>query len=111
MSGSVTTSKTRTTQSGKVELEIVRKTGVESGKFDQGQEILRRAGVQTGAANTVTVRLYDRDGLGADAWEGVVTVNWSEQGGEASALDVVKVTLESSGSRVEIDNPNAPAGP
>jgi hypothetical protein len=81
-----------------------RKRGISAHAFDAGQEVLKAAHDKFGAAGVVRVRWYDRDG-GPEAYEGFAQVQWSEDGGNASALDGVSVTLTGQGARTTIVNP------
>lgn len=72
---------------------------------DPGQKVLRLAHDQVGAAGTVRVRWYDRNGHGSEAFEGFAFVEWSDDGGNTTALSTVSVTLMGQGVRTPITNP------
>lgn len=85
---------------------LIRKYGTLTSAYDPGQEILRTASDKFGTAGLVEVRWYDRDG-GDEAYEGTASVQWEPSGGDASALDIVNVTLLGQGKRIVITNPAA----
>lgn len=85
---------------------ISRKVGAVSGTYDPGQEKIRAAHDQFGAAGLVQVRWYDREG-GPEAYTGYAHVGWEPQGGGPDALDTVNVTLTGQGKRTTITNPAA----
>ncbi|HJQ00080.1 MAG TPA: IPT/TIG domain-containing protein [Jatrophihabitans sp.] len=87
-------------------LKLIRKKGVTSNVYDPGQETLRLASNEFGGAGVVRVRWYERDG-GGEAWEGYAQVQWSEDGGNSTALSTVSVTLSGQGARTPITNPAA----
>ncbi|MFJ2017247.1 phage tail tube protein [Streptomyces nodosus] len=92
-----------------VELSLVHRAHPETGAFNTAQEALRRASVKFGAGSYVRVRYFDRNGAD-DAYQGEALVKWEPDGGDADALDTVKVTLTGSGPLAEIENPAANGG-
>jgi hypothetical protein len=72
---------------------------------DPGQKVLRLAHDQVGAAGTVLVQWYDRNGHGSEAYQGSALVQWDDDGGATSALSTVSVTLMGQGVRTPIVNP------
>lgn len=87
-------------------LKLGRKKGVTSNVYDPGQEAIRLASNRFGGSGIVRVRWYERDG-GGEAWEGFAQVQWSEDGGNSTALSTVSVTLSGQGARTAITNPAA----
>lgn len=85
-------------------VKLMRKKGIGSGAYDPGQEALRAAQDQFGAAGVVRVRWYNRNG-GSEAYEGYANVAWTEDGGNTTALGSVTCTLTGSGARTVIANP------
>lgn len=99
-------SQAKTGMAWTLETKLVRKAGLTSGNYDPGQEVLRAAANSFGAAGTVHVRWFDRQG-GPEAYEGFATVSWAPDGGGSTALDTVTVTLTGQGRRNDIANPAA----
>jgi hypothetical protein len=85
-------------------VKLARKAGISSGSYDAGQEALRAAHDKFGSAGVVRVRWYDRDGT-TEAYEGYANVEWTEDGGNMSAVDTVSCVLTGNGSRSTITNP------
>ncbi|MEU0033168.1 hypothetical protein AB0M86_45445 [Streptomyces sp. NPDC051639] len=77
--------------------------------FNAAQEKLRLAAEAFGAAASVHVRWYDREGRD-EAYEGYALVGWERDGTATDDLDSVKVTLTGKGKRTKIDNPLATEG-
>jgi hypothetical protein len=73
---------------------------------DPGQAVIRAAYDQFGTDGLVRVRWYDRNGTD-EAYEGYAQVQWSEDGGDATQLSMVSVTLTGQGARTTIVNPLA----
>jgi hypothetical protein len=103
------TSEVKTAQAWTLELTLIRKVGLTSNTYDPGQEKLRLAAFEFGAANIVHVRWYDRNGL-PEAYEGFASVSWAEEAGEPTALSTATATLSGQGKRTNITNPTPPAG-
>lgn len=76
--------------------------------YPASQEFLRGA---ADAGETVEVRWYERGIPTGEAYSGTALVQWEPQGGEASGLAVVNVTLLGQGERLEIAHPEAPPPP
>lgn len=89
-----------------VTAKLLRKIGVESSIYDPGQEALRAKSGKTGAAGLIPIRYYDKNG-GPEAYQGLVSVGWSPDGGDTTALDTVTCTLKGNGDRHDIANPAA----
>ncbi|MDQ1738105.1 MAG: hypothetical protein QOH56_4356 [Pseudonocardiales bacterium] len=85
-------------------VKLGRKKGLTTGGYDPGQEVLRAAQDQFGAAAVVRIRWYDRN-KGPEAYEGFAQVQWNEDGGSTSALGGVTCTLTGNGQRTLITNP------
>ena len=73
---------------------------------DPGQAVIRAAYDKFGSDGVVRVRWYDRNGT-VEAYDGFAQVQWSEDGGDATALSMVSVTLTGQGARNVITNPLA----
>lgn len=85
-------------------LVVKRGQGATSGAYDPGQEALRALQDQTGAAGAIQARWYDRS-AGPEAYTGTGIVTWEPQGGNATAADIVNVTIIGQGARTLITNP------
>lgn len=72
--------------------------------FDPGQELVRAAQLQFGAAARVYVRWYDRNG-GPEAFSGFAVVGYSASQTGVDALDEVTITLTGDGVLAAISNP------
>lgn len=99
-------SQTKTLLSWSLATTVKRGKGVESGTYDPGQEILRRAAESFGAAGVVNVRWYDRDG-GEEAYSGDAEVSYANSGDSPTALAMADITLTGKGARQPITNPAA----
>lgn len=90
-----------------LELKVIHRTGVDGVTFNAVQEHLR---VKSEASDALTgeahVRWYDRSGVG-EAWEGRCLVEWTPEGGNGGARDIVTVKLSGQGARAAITNPNS----
>lgn len=71
---------------------------------DPGQKILRLASVQGGSDALVDMQWFDRNG-GSEAYQGTGIVQWSDDGGDGTALSTVSVTIMGRGPRLTIANP------
>lgn len=71
---------------------------------DPGQKILRLASVEGGSDALVDMQWYDRNG-GEEAYQGTGIVQWSDDGGDGTALSTVSVTVMGRGPRTTITNP------
>ncbi|MFB7461716.1 phage tail tube protein [Streptomyces sp. NPDC056188] len=89
-----------------LEATLLHRAHPETGAFNPVQEALRKAAVRFGSGSYVRVRYYDRNGAD-DAYEGLALVKWEPDGGDADAVDTVKVTFTGSGPLTEIANPAA----
>lgn len=72
--------------------------------FDAGQELIRQAQLQFGAAARVYVRWYDRNG-GPEAFSGYAVVGYTPAQTGVDDLDAVTVTLTGDGILSTITNP------
>jgi len=107
-------SSTVTANAWSLELKVGRKTTVaDATAYDPGQEVLRLASRQTGAANRVKVRWYEMEpgGPRVEAYEGFATVTWSPDGGGMDATSTVTVTLTGQGKPVSITHPDTATTP
>lgn len=100
------TSQTRTGQSWALEVKCARKASGEGSdlKYDEGQEIIRKASDQFGIDGTVLVRWYNRNG-GDEAYQGRAMAGFTDDGGSTTALSTATVTLTGTGARKRIENP------
>ncbi|WP_053913660.1 phage tail tube protein [Streptomyces sp. TP-A0875] len=92
-----------------LEATILHRAHPETGVFSPVQVKLRKASAKFGSGSYVRVRYYDRNGAD-DAHEGLALVKWEPDGGDADAVDTVKITFTGSGPLTEIPNPAADAG-
>jgi hypothetical protein len=99
-------------------LKVARKaTAASATIYDPGQEAIRAAANNTGAANSVEIRWYEMnvDSTGAvvgpkvEAWQGYAVVSWGEDGGAMDALDSASVTMNGRGARTAITHPESVA--
>lgn len=97
-------SETKTLLKWSLEVKVGRKTGVTTGNYDPGQEVLRTKSDQFGAAGTAHIRWYDRF-AGPEAYTGFASVSWEPEGGETKDLDLVTIKLMGNGKRTTITNP------
>lgn len=91
------------------EVKVARKTTAsDATAYDPGQEILRIASNKQGVENRVHIRYYEMTpgGPRVEAWEGYVSVEWAEDGGNMEATDTVTVKLSGQGKRVAIAHPD-----
>ncbi|WGH93876.1 hypothetical protein QDX21_03495 [Auritidibacter ignavus] len=98
------TSQEKTMQGWSLQLGMISKMDTESNALDKGQQVLQDAHDKFGSDSMIECRWYERDG-GDEAYEGVATVQWEPQGGSATDLRTVNVTLQGNGGRRHIDNP------
>lgn len=98
---------TKTAQAWEVEVTFNRKASPDSTVYSPVHEKLRTVFFAYGEDSKVQVRFYDRNGL-PEAYSGKALVTWEPQGGEATALDQVQVTLTGTGALSMITNPVAP---
>lgn len=98
-----------TAQAWSCSLKVSRKTvdGAPT-TYDPGQEELREASQSMGVANTREVRFYEMEPSGprVEAYQGLVAVSWSPDGGAMDALDLVSVALTGQGKRNAIAHPS-----
>lgn len=103
-------SQTTTANAFAIETKVKRAvTAALATAYDPGQEKLRAASALTGIGNRVHVRWYEMEPNGprVEAYEGYVTVSWSDDGGGMDALSTVTVTLTGQGKRLSITHPAA----
>lgn len=95
-----------------VELSLIHRTGPDGTTWNPVQERLRTAAeANDTATGEVQVRWYDRNGRSGGNYQGWVLVDWTPEGGEPGARDVVNVVLHGQGQRQEIPNPLADLTP
>lgn len=85
------------------------KPGSNPVQYDDGQELLRQAGRNTGVENSVYIRLYEMEPNGprVEAYSGYAAVMFSEDGGGMDALSMASFTLTGQGALEEILHPDA----
>lgn len=105
------TSATKTALTFGVELKLVRRVAPgDDTSYDTGQQRLRTLAKTLGASGVGYFRVYDREG-GAEAWTFFAEVNWEPDGGSATDLEKVTVTLRAKGAPTEITNPDTTSPP
>lgn len=79
--------------------------------YSPGQEALRAVAKNMGAANRAEIRIYEmeEDGPRTEAYDGYVTVAWSEDGGSQEALATISITLTGQGKLNSITHPDGAA--
>jgi hypothetical protein len=97
----------KTLQSWEVAATFNRRINDQTLVFNDAHEALRTTAFASGSASKIGVRFYDRNGL-PEAYQGKALVEWEDQGGEATALGQVSVTLTGDGALSMIDNPLSP---
>jgi hypothetical protein len=89
-----------------LDLKVIHRTATDGVTFNAVQEHLR---VKSEASDAFTgeahVRWFDRSGTG-EAWEGRCLVDWTPDGGNGGARDLITVKLTGQGGRAAIANPN-----
>ncbi|EEP73501.1 hypothetical protein MCAG_03828 [Micromonospora sp. ATCC 39149] len=91
-----------------IELKIIHRTGSDGITWNPVQEALRAAAEANDTQDgEVHIRWYDRNGLDGANYEGYALVDWSPEGGNPGARDVVAVVLHGQGARTSITNPGA----
>lgn len=80
------------------------RTHPDTGAWNAAQEKLRLASESFGDDSYVEVRWFDRDGRD-EAYQGLVLVTWTPDGGDPTATDVVSAALAGHGERERITNP------
>jgi hypothetical protein len=90
-----------------IEAKLVRRlvAGVVT-TYDPGQEKLRTCSSSFGIDGVANIRWYDREG-GPEAYDGFAEVGWAPEGGSATDLETITVTLTGKGARTAITNPDA----
>lgn len=104
-------SQTATAGAWSVTGKLARKvTAASATAYDAGQEALRLAGAEFGAANSVEVRFYEMepDGPRVEAYQGSCAVSWNPDGGAMDGLSTVSFTLTGQGRRTAITHPDTP---
>jgi hypothetical protein len=96
-------SSTKTLQGWSVAITLNRKVSADSTAYNEVHEALRAASRAFGSDSYVAVRFADRTGA-PEAYSGSALVQWEPSGGDAKALDAVKITLTGDGALAEIDN-------
>ena len=98
---------TKTLQSWQLAITFNRQTSSDGTSYNTVHEAFRTAALGFGAGSKIPVRWYDRNGL-PEAYQGLALVTWEPQGGDAKALDQVKLTLTGTGPLTLITNPVTP---
>jgi hypothetical protein len=94
-----------------IDAKIIHRAGPDGVTFNAVQEYLRTQSEATNAmAGEVHIRWYDRSGVG-EAWDGRCLVDWTPDGGNGGARDVVSIKFNGQGAKAAITNPNASALP
>lgn len=90
-----------------LELKLIHRAGSDGVTMNATQEYLRTKALATDAmTGEAHARWFDRSGVG-EAWDGRCLVEWTPDGGNGAARDVVAVKLSGQGARLAITNPNA----
>jgi hypothetical protein len=104
-------SETKTAEAWSLEMKLARKvTAASSTAYDPGQEHIRSKAIgKMGPANQVKVRFYEMEPSGPriQAYKGNAAADWSPEGGEMDALDIVSVKLVGQGKLEAITHPDA----
>lgn len=85
----------------------VKRAGTEDdpSAYDPGQEALRAASLEYGAANIIDIQYYEVNGTGypmVEAWRGRASVEWSEENGAFDDPRVIGVKLNGHGARTAV---------
>lgn len=103
-------SQTKTASGWSAQATVARKvTTADATAYDPGQEYLRTKSIgQFGPANSVKCRIYEMSPSGprVEAYFGVASVSWQDQGGAEQALSTVQVTLTGQGQLASIAHPD-----
>lgn len=106
-------SQTKTAAGWSAQMTVMRKvTAADATAYDPGQEFLRGKSIgKFGPANSVKIRIYEMEPSGPriEAYYGLASVSWQEQGGAQQALDTVQVTLTGQGQLAPIAHPDTGA--
>jgi|ADGO01.1.fsa_nt_gi IPT/TIG domain. len=95
-----------------VELSLIHRTASDGVTWNSVQERLRTAAEANDTADgEVQIRWYDRNGRSGDNYQGWVLVDWTPEGGEPGARDIVSVVLHGQGQRESLTNPLADLTP
>lgn len=95
-----------------VEISLIHRTGSAGTTWNAVQEKLREVAEANDTADgEVQVRWYDRNGRTGDNYSGWVLVDWTPDGGDPGARDIVSVVLHGQGERADLTNPLADLTP
>ncbi len=104
-------SKTKTGEAWSVVLKVARKVRrATPTAYDPGQEFLRAKGQgKMGVANSCEIRFYEMEegGPRVEAFQGLCSVDYSDDGGGMTALSTASITLDGQGALVAIAHPAA----
>lgn len=90
-----------------LEATIIHRTGSDGETWNAVQEKLRLAAEANDTADgEVQVRWYDRQGREGDNHQGWALVDWTPEGGDPGARDLVSLVLHGQGKRESISNPS-----
>lgn len=95
-----------------VEFKVLRKSDSSVATiYDPGQEALRARAEILGTGNDIQIRYYEMESGGprVEAYQGIVGVEWSPDGGPMDELDSVSVKLMGQGARTPITHPDTVA--
>jgi hypothetical protein len=92
--------KTLTTWSATIKVERLNTSGV----FDPGQELVRAARFQFGAAARVYIRWYDRNNA-PEAYSGYAIVDWNPTKTGTADFEEITISLTGDGQLLSITNP------
>ena len=93
------------------EITVNRRAAADGRTYPTVQEYLRNKSLQMGPGNLAKVRAFEWNGVDGprvQAYEGLVGVAYSEQGGGMDALAKARFTLTGNGKRTDIVHPLAP---
>lgn len=105
-------SMTKTGEDWSITVKLARKvTTASATAYDPGQEFLRQHSQgKFGVANSVNVRYYEMEpgGPRVEAYQGRCAVEWTDDGGNNTALSTVTCKMDGQGALVAIAHPAGP---
>lgn len=93
------------------EVTVARRAAADGVTYPTVQEYLRNKSMQMGPGNLAKVRAWEWNGVTGprvQAYEGMVGVAYSEQGGSMDALSRARFTLSGNGKRTDVPHPLGP---